>query len=253
MAQILEPAPYRVQVIDRNGLVSPEWLKWLQQVRTLVTGTSAAADTNALASQLAAVQAALAKVDAEIAAAGPLTLKTNYALNGSQTLLNLLAGANVTLAENGAGEVMITALNGNAPVTSVAGRTGDIELEEADIANLTADLEAKAPADRLVIGFIAPGKPGTLGPALPAPHAGTLSQCVVTVTSSDPSVALAFTINQNGTSVFTAAPTVAAGAAAQSLVTFALSSASVAVAEKDLFTLDITAGSDAWQFTAQLT
>jgi len=46
----------------------------------------------------------------------PVTFQTNGALNGSQVLLNLIAGSNITLADNGSGGVTITATgSGSAP------------------------------------------------------------------------------------------------------------------------------------------
>lgn len=53
-------------------------------------------------------------------ASGP-TLQTNGAPNGSQSLLNLVAGSNVTLTDNGSGSITIAASGGGGgPVTSVA-------------------------------------------------------------------------------------------------------------------------------------
>lgn len=52
---------------------------------------------------------------------GGLTLKTNGTTNGSQTLLNLAAGSNVTLTDNGSGQVTIASTaGGSGTVTSVA-------------------------------------------------------------------------------------------------------------------------------------
>jgi hypothetical protein len=109
--------------------------------------------------------------------------------------------------------------------------------------------------DELVIGFVInSGAPGTnVGPMLAAPRAGSLVQCVVTTKASDATAALTFTIRQNGTPVFSTPPTVAAGTAAGTVSTFtALSPNPLPVSELDVFSIDITAGAAAWQFTAQL-
>lgn len=50
-----------------------------------------------------------------------ITLETNSVLNGSQTLLNLFAGTNITLADDGSGKVTITAIgDGTGTVTTVS-------------------------------------------------------------------------------------------------------------------------------------
>jgi len=88
---------------------------------------------------------------------------------------------------------------------------------------------------------------------LVAPAGGSVSQCVVIVRASDAAVGLAFVINQNGTSVFTTAPTVSAGTAAGTKLTFtALTSSPLNIITGDVFSIDITAGSASWQFSAQL-
>jgi hypothetical protein len=108
---------------------------------------------------------------------------------------------------------------------------------------------APAASVPLVIGFvIGNGATGTnVGPMLAAPHAGTLSKCVVTTKASDGATALTFAIRQNGTSI--TSPTVAAGTASGTVSTVALSAT---VAASDVFSIDITSGTATWQFTAQL-
>lgn len=86
----------------------------------------------------------------------------------------------------------------------------------------------------------------------PARTPGPVTQCVVRVAASDPSVALTFDVTQNGTSVFSAPLTIAAGTAADTISEHALVSASVAVAKRDLFKMNITSGSSAWKYTMQL-
>lgn len=106
----------------------------------------------------------------------------------------------------------------------------------------------------IVIGVVVlSGVTGTalLG-ELVAPRAGSLSKCVARVTASDPSVALTFRFKQNGIDVFTSDPTIAAGTVPSIIHFTSLTSVPLAVAADDVFTFDITAGTSAWKFTAQL-
>jgi len=106
----------------------------------------------------------------------------------------------------------------------------------------------------LVVGFvICNGSVGTdVGPLLAAPGDGEVEQCVVVVKASDVATGLEFLIRKNGISVFSANPTVAAGAAIGTLLTFPLSTTTVAVDLHDVFSMDIVQGTAAWKFTAQL-
>lgn len=84
-------------------------------------------------------------------------------------------------------------------------------------------------------------------------QAGQVIKCVIVVTASDPTTDLTFKILQNGADVFSADPTVTHGTAADTLVTStSLTSVPLAVAADDKFYLQITSGSSAWKFTAQL-
>ena len=83
--------------------------------------------------------------------------------------------------------------------------------------------------------------------------AGSVSKCTVLVTKSDAAVDLTFKIKQNGTDVFSADPTVSAGAAAGSKFAFTnLTSSPLAIAAVDIFTMDIASGSSDWKFIAKL-
>lgn len=106
-----------------------------------------------------------------------------------------------------------------------------------------------------VIGFvIASGTAGTnVGPMLAASRAGAVTKCVVTVKASDPSTNLTFRIKQNGADVFSTDPTVTHGTASGTVLTFtALTSSPLLIAQNDVFSIDITGGSSAWQFSTQL-
>jgi len=106
-----------------------------------------------------------------------------------------------------------------------------------------------------IIGFIInTGVTGTnVGPMLPAARSGTVSVCVVVVKASDTSTDLTFTINQNGTSVFTAPQTVPAATATGTLISItALTSVPLSVNYDDIFTINITSGSANWIFVAVL-
>ena len=92
-----------------------------------------------------------------------------------------------------------------------------------------------------------------IGPMLAAPRAGTVSKCVIVTKASDPSVALTIDILQNGTSVFATKPTVAAGTASGTVTTStSLTSSPLTVSAGDVFSINVTAGSSAWVFSAQL-
>lgn len=106
-----------------------------------------------------------------------------------------------------------------------------------------------------VIGFVInTGVTGTdVGAMLVSPRSGFFTQCVVVVKASDGGTALTFTIKQNGTSVFTTSPTIAAGTASTTVVSFSgLNTNPLSFSQNDVFTIDITSGSAAWLFTAQL-
>lgn len=107
----VQPWQAPVLVVDASGKASKEWLRWLQQL--LAAGATVdlnSADITQLKSLIASADTAIAALQATVAAlkAASLTLETNYALNGSQTQLNLVAGANVTLADNGSGDITIS-------------------------------------------------------------------------------------------------------------------------------------------------
>lgn len=98
------------------------------------------------------------------------------------------------------------------------------------------------------------GATGTnVGPTLRAKRAGSFTECKVTVHASDGATALTFTIKKNGTAIFSSSPTVSAGASSGSISTFTtLTSSPLSVAKDDVFTIDVTSGSSAWQVTIDL-
>lgn len=109
----VQPWQAPVPVVGPGGKASPEWLRWLQQL--LAAGASI--DTNSaeitqLKSLIGTADAAIAALQAIVTALKQLTLETNYGLNGSQTLLNLVAGANILLSDNGAGDITISSTGG---------------------------------------------------------------------------------------------------------------------------------------------
>jgi hypothetical protein len=110
---------------------------------------------------------------------------------------------------------------------------------------------------QMIVGFMlssgATGNTITPPGRLIAPRAGIVTKCKVIVNAADGGIALTFRIKQNGTDVFTGDPTIPAGSAAGTLFTFTnLTSSPLAIAADDIFTIDITAGSSSWAFTAQL-
>jgi hypothetical protein len=107
----------------------------------------------------------------------------------------------------------------------------------------------------LVIGFVmSSGATGTnVGPMLAAPHAGIVSKCCVVTKASDAAIDLTFKIKKNGTDVFSTDPTVTHGTAAGTVNIFtALTATPLTVVAGDVFSIDITSGASAWQFTAQM-
>ena len=63
---------------------------------------------------------------------GSITLKTNGVNNGSQSILNLKSGSNVTLTDDGSGGITIASSGGSGGVTSVFGRTGIVTAANGD-------------------------------------------------------------------------------------------------------------------------
>jgi hypothetical protein len=105
----MQPAPTRTP-INSGGPVSKEWWLWFQQLQnTGSTVEAASANYSALAAQVTAANTAVAALEAKIAALSGPTLETNGQANRSQTKLNLRQGSNVTLSDDGAGNVTIAA------------------------------------------------------------------------------------------------------------------------------------------------
>jgi hypothetical protein len=108
-----------------------------------------------------------------------------------------------------------------------------------------------------VVEYVIPlgaGVVGTnVGPVLPSPKIGAVSSVIFVTKASDASVPFQFDIKKNGTSIFTGTlPTVAAGTAANTVSTFTnLTAVPLAIAQNDLFTLNIIQGSAAWVGTIQ--
>jgi hypothetical protein len=78
-----------------------------------------------------------------------VTLQTNGTNNGSQTLLNLVAGTNITLTDNGSGSITIASSGGSGTVTSVSVAT-------ANGVSGTVATSTTTPAITLTLGAITP-------------------------------------------------------------------------------------------------
>jgi hypothetical protein len=104
-----------------------------------------------------------------------------------------------------------------------------------------------------IIGWWMPGvAPGATNlPALAAGRAGPLTQVAVVVVASDPSTNLSFDILQNGASIFTQPPVIQAGTAAGTELTITNLALPISVAQDDVFTFNMIAGSTAWFFSVQ--
>lgn len=125
------------------------------------------------------------------------------------------------------------------------------------IAVTATDVSAYIPdvGSGTVIGFVInDGTAGTnVGPMLAAAHSGLITKCKVVTKASDGATALTFLIKKNGTNIFSANPTVAAGTASATVSTFtALTSTPIVVAADDVFSIDITGGGPAWKVSIQL-
>lgn len=91
------------------------------------------------------------------------------------------------------------------------------------------------------------------GVMLLAAKTGTVSRCAIIINASDPTTDLTFRIMQNGVNVFSSNPTLTHGSASGTkVISTALTSSPLTVTQDDKFQIDILAGSNQWQFTAQL-
>jgi hypothetical protein len=194
-----------------------------------------------------------------------LSMPAEFAVGGSPvTAAGTLAvttatePANTVWAGPGSGTASAPAFRALAPADLPVATTSALGAVKPDGSTITISggvITATAPASKLVIGFVInSGAAGTnVGPMLAAPRSASVTKCIVVTKASDATAALMFTIRQNGTAVFSTPPTVAAGTAGGTVSTFtALTSSPLPVGASDVFTLDITAGATAWQFTAQL-
>jgi hypothetical protein len=191
-------------------------------------------------------QGAKWRVEVENIGAGVLTINPNgLNLDGSASNITLNQNQGCTISTDGSNYGTqrgigssggVTSVTASYPLASSGGSTPNIVL-------------------RPMVGFIInDGSPGTnVGPILIARQAGQVIKCKIVVKASDAAIDLTFKIKQNGTDVFSADPTITHGTASGTITTsVALTSVPLAVAADDLFTIDITSGSSAWQFTAQL-
>lgn len=80
--------------------------------------------------------------------------------------------------------------------------------------------------------------------SLYAAHAGAIVGCYVAITTTDSSTVMAFDIKQNGASVFTSSPSVAASSTGHTA--YSLTSGSLSVAQYDVFTLSFSTIGAAW-------
>jgi hypothetical protein len=113
---------------------------------------------------------------------GSITLKTNGVNNASQSVLNLKAGSNITLADDGTGGITITSTGaGGGAVSSVFGRTGSVVAQAGDytVAQVTG---AEASANK----GVANGYPGLDGSGkVPVAQIPSLAESQVTGLSAD--------------------------------------------------------------------
>jgi hypothetical protein len=164
------------------------------------------------------------------------------------------SGASHKVVRVNAGE---TALEFAAVAGLPAGGTTGQVLTKIDATDFNADWETPiTPVTPISATFVlGSGATGTnVGPELAAIRAGSLTKCLVITKSSDPSTALTLNIKKNGTTIFSSNPSVAGGTSAGTVsdVSANLSGAPVAVAYKDVFTIDVTSGNANWSATIEL-
>lgn len=148
-----------------------------------------------------------------------------------------------------------TGASGAPGVDGADGADGAPGADGADGADGAPGATGPAGPSRVVIGYIInDGTAGTnAGPMLAATHTGSVTRCVVVTKASHASTGLAFTIKQNGVSIFSVSPTVAAATVSGTVSVFtALTSSPLTVTVDDVFSIDITSGDTAWKFSAQL-
>lgn len=145
---------------------------------------------------------------------------------------------------------VVRKVSANVPAATVA----TLGLIKGDNATLNIAVDGTISVQELCFGFGITDGSIASSVTLPvlARRAGVVTTCVVIVKASDGALNLSFKIKKNGVDVFSSDPVITAGTAGGTVATFALSSASIAVAKNDVFTMDITVGSSAWKFTAQL-
>jgi hypothetical protein len=134
------------------------------------------------------------------------------------------------------------------------GQTADADQVMGNFNAVVSCVDGPA-ANPLVMGFVlGSGATGNnVGPILIASRAGHFTKCKVVIKASDPSNSLTFRIKQNGADIFASDPTLAAGTASGTVLTFTgLTSSPLTVAGDDLFTVDVTSGTAFWQVTIQL-
>lgn len=185
------------------------------------------------------------------ASSGIDTLTGDVEASGSGTVEATVVGVNgasvpvsqAYVGTNSSGQVVPAA----APSSGITQLTGDVTAGPGS-GSVEATLKVAT------VGWtVLDGSPATdLGNIQSMLRATNLSECALTVTASDAATDLTFDIEQNGTSVFAAPPTVAHGAARGQQFSFALRAASLPVAKGDNFSLNITAGTSDWKFSLSL-
>jgi hypothetical protein len=229
------------------------------------TGTIAESQVTNLVTDLAA-KAAVTGIQQEAYTYAADTGAANaYAVSLSPSP-TIVAGSKVIFkAANANTGASTLAVNGGSPIAikkqgSTALASGDIAAGQIVVAvydgtNFQMIGAPGASASIPVVGTfdIGSGVTGTdVTPHGFAPRAGSFLVCKVSVKAADATVALTFTIKQNGVSIFSANPTLAGGTAPGVYSVGTLTTTPLSFAQDDLFTLDITSGSSSWQLTVQL-
>lgn len=161
-----------------------------------------------------------------------------------------------TLAVNGGGANPITK-SGNTALSGGEIKAGMIVFLVWDGTEWQIIGSSGGGADALVVGFgFGPFSlvvQNNAGPKMLAVKAGTVSRCAIVINASDATTDCTFRIMKNGVNVFSANPTLTHGSATgTTVISTALTSSPLTVAQDDIFQIDVLTGTNQWQFTAQL-
>lgn len=238
----------RAPIVNPDGTARWEFLKILQGWATQIANS-----LNSLG-QFVGIIGSQAKVQGRVETIG-LTLQ-NIGTDGVISTDNLTDGVGSPLA---GGAVAFASLVDSTPVPGNVLKYSGTDWTPGDapgITELTGDGTAGPGSGSQVFTLKVATVGWTVLDGSAANNVGniqsmlrdtSLSECFLTVTASDATTDLTFDIQQNGVSIFTAAPTVTHGATAGQQFSFPLKTVPLPVAKDDKINLNITAGTSSWK------